>query len=73
MILVLFFLSFQVPASSNEYYELFYLAVLSLVDCSMLVRLAVLFCKYSPWCSFRRESSEVFSWYLGTKSYIFRL
>ena len=26
MILVLFFLSFQVPASSNEYYELFYLA-----------------------------------------------
>jgi len=29
VILVLFFLSFQVPASSNEYYELFH-AVLSL-------------------------------------------
>ena len=74
MILVLFFLSFQVPASSNEYYIMNYFILLFchwlMVDCSRLVRLAVLL---RSWCSFRRESSEVFSWYLGTKSYIFRL
>ena len=75
MILVLFSYLFKCQLQAMNIMNYFILPFCHwlMVDCSRLVRLAVLLRKYFPRCSFHRESSEVFSWYLGTKSYIFRL